>query len=301
MEFVGMEQEESINNISFNENYELPTDMMFNDSNPIFNQENQVVEQSLEQIVEEEVEQTEETQQPLYKLQNIDTETSIKNEMKQLISVKATAEVEAKSLEAMRFDVENQIVNVKTKIQQIFNKTQDLEKKVEADLNSIVQSEETLLKTNQMIELLKENEEKLYKQLNEVQMKNLISNAEKQYESLKMLGKTYKPKFEKRNEEIEALKSAENDRIANLKAELDHREDALEDFKRKYEDMKKNILYCDEEIEKCITSKDLLERKFAEIFDKRAAIETSIEDETNQFESFRLNEESRIAKYFTKS
>ncbi|XP_044269301.1 putative leucine-rich repeat-containing protein DDB_G0290503 [Tribolium madens] len=291
MELECMEQDENMYMMQFNENYEPQDAMSFNNSVQIPSQENQVVEQGTEQVEE----QVEEETQPLYKLQNIDTEASIKNEIKQLILTKAAEEISAKSLEDMRFEVESEITNLRNKTHQLLNKTEALVKEVETDHSRIVQSEEILLKTNQMIELLKKNVEKLQVRQRQSQMIVLMKNSIKQYTNLETLRKLYEAKIE-REKKIEALKITGNERILNLKKELNQSQAALEDMRRKYEEFKKNISYYVDEIEKSLTNKNLLEQKLAEIETKKTTIENDFLVEAEKYEALRTKEEDRTDK-----
>nr|XP_008196408.1 PREDICTED: hyaluronan mediated motility receptor-like [Tribolium castaneum]XP_015833161.1 PREDICTED: hyaluronan mediated motility receptor-like [Tribolium castaneum]XP_015833162.1 PREDICTED: hyaluronan mediated motility receptor-like [Tribolium castaneum] len=293
--------------MQFNENSEPPDPRIFENSNQMLSPENQVVEQETEQVerehitqqVEEEhvTEQVEETRQPLYKLQNFDTEASIKNEIKQLILTNAAEEISAKALEDKRFEVEREITNLRNKTHQLVNKTEDLRKEVETDHERIVRSEEILLKTTQLIDLLKENVEKLQVRLRQSQMGILLNNSVKQYANLETLRKLYEPEIKKKKESIEALKATSNERILNLKEELRQEQAALEDLKRKYEEIKKHTSNYDEEIEKSLNNMKILEQKLAEVEIKKKAVESDFSSEAEKYESLRTKEEDQIAKY----
>ncbi|XP_008196353.2 restin homolog isoform X2 [Tribolium castaneum] len=292
--------------MQFNENSEPPDPRIFENSNQMLSPENQVVEQETEQVerehitqqVEEEhvTEQVEETRQPLYKLQNFDTEASIKNEIKQLILTNAAEEISAKALEDKRFEVEREITNLRNKTHQLVNKTEDLRKEVETDHERIVRSEEILLKTTQLIDLLKENVEKLQVRLRQSQMGILLNNSVKQYANLETLRKLYEPEIKKKKESIEALKATSNERILNLKEELRQEQAALEDLKRKYEEIKKHTSNYDEEIEKSLNNMKILEQKLAEVEIKKKAVESDFSSEAEKYESLRTKEEDQIAK-----
>jgi chromosome segregation ATPase len=261
---------------------EEPGDLLFNNSKQVENNEHQIIG---------------EVQQPLYKLQNIDTEALIKSEIKQLIFTKVSEEANAKILNEMAYEIEEQITNLRAKNDELLNKNQELNKEVEVDYNRLIQSEELLVKTDEMIGLLKENVEKLEKQYRESRISDLLEKSKKQYESLELLKISFEPKLDQAKENFESTVSVSDEHNKTLKSELDNRQDVLEDLKKKQEEFKRVVVCYDDDIANNLVKKHLLKEKIVEVTNKKINIKNEITEQDDKLHSLCLKTENQIHKF----
>lgn len=231
-------------------------------------------------IDQEFFEQLEEIRQLLCSLQIMDYKFSIDNST----ITHVVAEVEARIIIAMKFDFRSVIENLETEMHQLIIDYHNLWERNATDLRTInVQYDKILLRTNHIIELLKTNKSKMHMLNERLQAVNLWKRSVAQQCS-EIVKKITEIKIDLSEEKVDLI-MAESDNIVNLNAEPEQEKSTLSPAEE-YEELENKILYYDQEIEKCIRSKDLLEKKRAEIVDKKAAIESSLADKMNEYVLF---------------
>ncbi|XP_063931182.1 interaptin-like [Zophobas morio] len=242
------------------------------------------------------IEEPEETQQPLYKLNNIDTKELIKTDIKQLILTKISEEINSKALSDLRYEAQQQVSTLKNRTNNLQNKNDDLDEQVKSDENRLNQLETVLLKMNEMIDLLKEKIEKNNTRYRELRVNDILERGLQQQENLRHLKKSFITKLKNEQECLKDTKVSDYQRNV-LKNELVQKQERLQSLIQQEGVLNREVTSLEEQIENNLKKKQQLSNKVAVITNQNTLLENELVEKKNLLSNFFPKKDDQTAKF----
>lgn len=247
----------------------------------------------LEKQIEKQTENVQQIEDTKYKLRNIDTQSIMKSELKQLIFNEVAEETEHKVLEKRIAATQKDIAVLKKIFDEASGEDIGLKKLLQLDNQQFSGLANNLLRSDKVIPVMKKDVEDINQKLKNPQIINFLNKSDMQYNKmleLKKLSDTVKQIREDGKKKIDEEKK----KYDLLKQLRDYKKQVLEDSRKKNSDLKVMREKLQEKAEKAIAERERLKTKLESM--KNLEVECN-EEEIDEEEELQEKLKTEMTKF----